>query len=215
MIPTPSVQTKAQGKVELREEARVAEVHAPAPDFREIYATHRDYVWHTLRRLSIPERHLEDLTHDVFLVVHRRWHSYDPGRPLRPWILGIVVREASTFRRKASHRREQLVEREVLDTARSPEDEAVAQQARRLVSRALQTLHSDQRVAFVLHDINGESAPTIADALDVPLNTVYSRIRLARRAFEKAVRRAQAQGTPPRTHGKEPNQEECPDGGAE
>jgi RNA polymerase sigma-70 factor (ECF subfamily) len=51
-----------------------------------------------------------------------------------------------------------------------------------------------KREVFVLADLEQMSAPEIAEALEIPLNTVYSRLRTARRAFEDALARRRAQG---------------------
>ena len=69
-------------------------------------------------------------------------------------------------------------------------DEAIeAFQARVLVDRALEALDFDQRSVFILHDLDGHSIPDAAKLLEVPLNTAYSRLRLARARFAAAVRR--------------------------
>jgi RNA polymerase sigma-70 factor, ECF subfamily len=63
--------------------------------------------------------------------------------------------------------------------------------ARRVVFDALDRLSDEQRAVFVLHDLEGKAAPEIAADLDVPLNTVYSRLRLARERFAAHVARTQ------------------------
>src|SRR5260370_8322472 len=55
-----------------------------------------DYLCRTLRRLGVPAADIEDLSHEVFLVLHRRWDDYDPSSALRPWIFGIAFRGASS-----------------------------------------------------------------------------------------------------------------------
>ena len=55
----------------------------------------------------------------------------------------------------------------------------------------LETLDLDRRAVFVLHDLEGETIPVIAEALAIPLNPAYSRLRLARRDFTEAVTRLQ------------------------
>ena len=68
--------------------------------FRQIYEAELGYVYTSLRRLGVKVRHLEDLTHDVFLVVHRKLDDYDSSRPLRPWLFGIAYRVALDHKRK-------------------------------------------------------------------------------------------------------------------
>ena len=60
--------------------------------FRAIYDREFDYVWHSLRRLGIPARDLPDVTHDVFVKLHRSLVNYDTTRPFRPWLFGVLFR---------------------------------------------------------------------------------------------------------------------------
>ncbi len=173
----------------------------PSPatvDFETLYRAEFTYVWHTLRRLGVRERDLEDLAHDVFVVVHRRLGDYDPSRPLKPWLFGIAFRVASGDRRRARYHAE--VAGTVVDVAADvpgADDQLAARQDRQLVLDALEALDLDRRAVFVMHDIDGHAAPEIAAAVGVPLNTVYSRLRLAREKFAAAVRRLHARGRRP------------------
>jgi RNA polymerase sigma-70 factor (ECF subfamily) len=159
-------------------------------EFRRIYEAHFRYVWHSLRRLGIPERDLEDLCHDVFVAFYRGREGYDVGRPIKPWLFGIAFRVASDFRRRMRHRFEiPGAGVEPADPSPSPDEKLAAAQRRRLVSRALEALDLGRRAVFVLHDLDGCSMPEIARVLDAPLNTLYSRLRLARAEFAAAVKR--------------------------
>jgi len=57
----------------------------------------------------------------------------------------------------------------------------------RLLHRILDRLDDDKRAVFVLAELEQMTAPEIAEALSVNLNTVYSRLRAARAAFEDAL----------------------------
>ncbi len=163
------------------------------PRFEDVYERERDYVWRSLRRLGVPERHLEDVAHDVLVVVHRKLDDYQPARPLRPWLFGIALRVASDFRRSAKNARE--TPRDDLEGvdesphARGADAMLEEAQGRALVYRALDTLDDDRRAVFVLHEIDGEAVPAIAEALSIPVNTAYSRLRVAREEFAASVRR--------------------------
>ncbi len=163
--------------------------------FRQVYDAHFNYVWHSLRRYGVWERDLEDAAHDVFIVVHKKLDEFDQSRPVKPWLLGISFRVASDFRRRAQHKRE-VVDDDVMavDESTQRQDAVLAQKEQQaLVYRAMDTLDTDKRAVFVLHELEGHTMPVIAETLGVPLNTCYSRLRLARERFTQAVRQLQAE----------------------
>jgi RNA polymerase sigma-70 factor (ECF subfamily) len=59
--------------------------------------------------------------------------------------------------------------------------------------RALEAMEIDRRAVFLMHEVDGFSIPEVAEALAVPLNTAYSRLRLARDEFRERVRRLRSQ----------------------
>jgi len=159
-------------------------------DVGRIYKAELAYLWRSFLRLGVAAGDVEDLAHELFVVVHRRRESYDSGRPLRPWLFGIAVRITKAHFRRAHVRREVVSDQlEPTEPGNSPEESLVLQRRRALVLAALQPLPMEQRAAFVLHEIDGFAAPEIAEALEVPLNTVYSRIRLGREKFQREVQR--------------------------
>jgi RNA polymerase sigma-70 factor, ECF subfamily len=164
------------------------------PHLEQIYDAELDYVWHTLRRLGVADADLADICHEVFLIVHRRLGDYDPLRPIRPWLFGIAMRVAKDYRRSARYRRERLDPSppEPIDQGGNARTRLLDQERRDLVARALATLDFDQRVVFVLHELEERTMPEIVDLVDAPLNTLYSRLRLARKAFSGAVRQLSA-----------------------
>lgn len=156
-------------------------VAAAAPDVRAVYQAHLDYVWHSLRRLGIPEKDVPDVAHDVFVAVGRALPGYDPARPLRPWLFGIAFRVASDHLRLYRHAREELGHaNEPLDIAPTPEEALMDHEARALLERCLATLDLPHRAVMVMHDIAGHDAREVAEALALPLKTVYSRLRTGR-----------------------------------
>jgi RNA polymerase sigma-70 factor (ECF subfamily) len=158
--------------------------------FASLYRDHVGFVLHSLRRLGVPERHLEDVAHDVFVAVHRKFGTYDPERPARPWLFGFCYRASLDHRRLHAHRHEQLHPSGAADGEAdgTPEDQASAAQARARVIHALSELPVEQRAVLVLHEMEELSVPEAAEVLGVNVNTAYSRLRLARRAFEAALR---------------------------
>ena len=155
--------------------------------FEQAYRAEFDYVWNSLRRFGIPERDLNDVCHDVFMVVYRKWDDYDPDRPLRPWLYGIAFRVASDYKKKASNARETLSDPAPPSRPPSVYDKMSKERARDLVMEALQHVELDRRAVFVMAELDGYAVPEVADALSIPVKTAYSRIRLAREEFKQAV----------------------------
>lgn len=165
---------------------------ASARSFEAIFASEFDYVWHSLRRLGVPARDLEDLSHDVFFRVYQRLTDYDASRPLRPWLFGFAFRVASDYRRRFSHQREILgTEAEHSDPAPSALERLEYAEALSLAQAALAHIALERRAVFILHEIDGCAVPEIANALGLPLNTAYSRLRLARAEFQAGLQREQ------------------------
>ena len=171
---------------------------APCLDFPRLFASEFGYVFHTLRRLGIPERDLPDVTHDVFLQVHRHVHQYDPERPVRAWLFGFAFRIASRYRRLSRNRREMLEQApELADPEPSAQERIEHHQALDLAHQALEGLEIQRRAVFILHELDGYSIPEVARTLEVPVNTAYSRLRLARQDFSRIARRLLARGGRP------------------
>lgn len=157
-------------------------------DFRPLFDENYRYVWSSLRRLGVDERDLEDLTHDVFLQVHAKLESYDRTRPIRPWLFAFAVRFASDYRKLARHKTD------LLDGSDAPAGDLSAEELLELRDRAsllqaaLGRLSMDLRAVLILHDIDETPMKEIAAGLEIPLNTGYSRLRLAREQCTATVR---------------------------
>jgi RNA polymerase sigma-70 factor (ECF subfamily) len=164
---------------------------ASAPSFDAIYVSECSYVWNCLRRLGVQSRDLEDLVHDCFVIANRKMMDFDPKRPIRPWLYGIALRVASDYRKSARNRREVLsaVPPEAEARPTRPDEEFDAEQNRELVLAALDSLDFKNRVIFVMHDINEHTMAEAAKELDLPMATLYSRLKVAREQFAAAVQR--------------------------
>lgn len=158
--------------------------------FQAAYAEHFDYVWHTARRLGARDGDIEDLAHDVFVTLHKTYERVDHTRPLRPWIAGIVYRTLSDYRKQARFRREVSEDKQVpRDPSPGPPELVEQRRKRALVNRALKELPEPQRVVFAMVEIDGYSVVEVAEILSEKENTLYSRLRLARKSFTSAAKR--------------------------
>jgi RNA polymerase sigma-70 factor (ECF subfamily) len=169
------------------------------PTFAEIYESHFAFAWRTARRLGTPEANLDDVVQEIFIVAYRRHAEFQGRSSLRTWLYGIVLNVVRAHRRGLSAKHPQSLRAErradpdlLADGADGPHERAAKIEAARLIDRFLDGLDDDKREVFVLAELEQLSAPEIAAVLGAPLNTVYSRLRLARVDFAKAVARHRA-----------------------
>ncbi len=156
--------------------------------FERVYRAELRGVWQFVRRLGVRGAATDDLTHEVFLTAMRRWKSFDSAKPAGPWLRGIAWKAAADYRRLHQHRETSIDDAaEVASGQRSPEQSAEATQALQRLERALATLDQDQRTVFVMHEMEGLSAPQISELMENPLPTTYSRLRLAREKLSAAI----------------------------
>ena len=156
-----------------------------------MYEQHVDFVWRNLRRLGVSEAEVDDKAQEVFVIAHRRFDDFEErGHGPRAWLFQIVLRVASDARR---HRRRHPVDPDggAAQDRESVEPEQIAAFDRRealgRLDRALRTIEVGRRAVLVLHEIEEMTAPEISETLGVPLNTVYSRLRVARAELEAAL----------------------------
>jgi RNA polymerase sigma-70 factor, ECF subfamily len=181
--------------------AGVAEFRTVAPDFDTVYEQHFPFVWRSVRRLGVPAAAVDDVVQDVFIVVHRRLSSFEGRSTFRSWLYAIVARVVRDFRRSLRRKPGQLggdaradADPESLanPTSMASRNDAANAEATRLLHTILSELRDDRREVFVLSELEEMTSVEIAAALGQNVNTVYSRLRAARRDFEHAALRHRA-----------------------
>jgi len=165
----------------------------PVPSFEELYDAQVEFVWRTLRRLGVPEAALDDATQEVFMVVHRRLPEFQARSSPKTWLFAIAHHVAQTERRsRRRHATEPLPELLASADSLSPHTASVLKQELQRFYLLLEQMDDERRAVFVMVEMEEMSAPEIAEALQVNLNTVYTRLRAARAQFNEAIGRQQA-----------------------
>jgi RNA polymerase sigma-70 factor, ECF subfamily len=162
----------------------------------EAFQSEFDYLCQTLQRLGGSPSDIDDLAQEVFLVLQRTWDGYDAGRPLRPYLFGIAFRVVSAQKRRRGRERP-LAHHDVEDRRPSPDRALQIKQDQALILSALDRIPLPRRAVLVMHDLDDVPAPEVALAFSLPLFTVYSRLRKARKELGVAVRRLLKEKTLP------------------
>jgi RNA polymerase sigma-70 factor, ECF subfamily len=163
---------------------------ADRPDVASVHDEQADFVWLSLLRLGVHDADVEDLLQEVFVVVHKRLHSFDGSSRITTWLFGICLRVVAAHRRRAHRRHEESVAQvpeRVAHEAGSPEQAVAAREEEARLRAILDLMDLEKRAIFVMFEIEELSCEAIADMLSVPVGTVYSRLHAARKDFERAI----------------------------
>lgn len=162
------------------------------PSTEALFARHFDDVYRMVAHLLGPgasDADVEDVTQQVFVTAHRARARYRGEGKVTTWLYGIASRVVlNNLRSWRRHRRlVAALELEAAELGPSPEREACSKQELAQVWRALMRISAKKRVAYVLHVVEGRSGEEIAELLDVPVATVWTRLHHARKALDAAL----------------------------
>ena len=141
-----------------------------------------------LARSTHDAHDVDDLVHATFLAAAASAERYD-GRPCcRPWLIGIAAQLLR--RRRRSFGRWRSMFSALRGTAEQSRDPRASLLARSDLERALSRLSEAKRVTILMAEVEGLSCAEIAEALEVPIGTVWTRLHAARRELRQALKGA-------------------------
>jgi RNA polymerase sigma-70 factor (ECF subfamily) len=145
------------------------------------------------RMLSDPQE-AEDVAQEVFVRAFRNIRRYDGRASVAGWLFKIATNLCIDRRRRRSRRVMEVpleadadASHELVATSGDPQQEVVARQMHEVVQAALETLSERLQPVVLMHDVEGMSYEEIANALNIPVGTVKSRLFLARERLQAAL----------------------------
>jgi RNA polymerase sigma-70 factor (ECF subfamily) len=175
--------------------------NAISEDFEAGVLAQLDSLYRTALRLTRNQQEAEDLVQETMLKAFRFANSYHPGTNLRAWLFRILNTSAiNRYRKQATHpATTSLPEGEDFylynrirdmsgqELSAGAEEEVLSKYLDDDVYKALNDLPLNFRMPIILADIEGLSYKEIAQALQIPIGTVMSRISRARRQLQKSL----------------------------
>lgn len=179
--------------------ATVCDGGLPVPDFDAVYEQTVEFVWQAARRLGVRAADADDVVQDVFVVVHRRLTEFEGRAQLKTWVFKILAHVVKHYFRTHARRpgdaasgSESELHALVANQEQGPAGALERSEALRVVDHLLAQLDHDKRMVFVLAELEEMTLVEIADVVETNANTVASRLRAARKEFEKALSRFRA-----------------------
>ncbi len=199
LIPGDDFQMMQPGSREVRrmsspDPPAPASVRPAPPSMEMVYRETFKPTWSLLGHLGIRRREdREDVAQNIYLVIAGKLDTYDPTLRLQAWVNGYAVNIARRYQQLARNHREQLLgdeAGELMDVDGSnPEQHAIDEDRRTILDRLIDALEEDRRLVLVMKELQHLDMLDIARALNIPLATGWTRLRLARADLEAAIKR--------------------------
>lgn len=158
-----------------------------------------DQLFGAAMKMTRNQQDAQDLVQETFLKGYQAFASFEAGTNLKAWLYRIMTNSyINTYRKK--QRQPYLGAVEELEdwqlggaesttamSSRSAEAEAIDRTPDSVVTRALNDLAEDFRMAVYLADVEGFSYQEIADIQEVPIGTVMSRLHRGRAKLRQVL----------------------------
>ena len=194
-ITDPRADMTREGR---RPQRITAEIPGTGPlDVGQIYREHAEEVSRWARRLLGPHGDVEDILHEVFLIVHRRLPEWRGEARIATWLYAITVRVVQEHRRRKRWL-PWLRSKTGMQEAPGPATPLQALETRRnveLTYRLLDTLPESERSALILFELEGMTGEQIAAVTGEAVGTIWVRLHRGRARFRKAFEAWEQQAT--------------------
>ncbi|MDQ7095705.1 sigma-70 family RNA polymerase sigma factor [Desulfosporosinus sp. PR] len=152
----------------------------------KMFNEHANFVYRTAFFLTKSTELADDITQETFIQVFRKYNTYDPSKPLQPWIYKIAVNITRNTLRKQKwlkfwgdlpeNRSTEFMENYILKSEEERE-----------LWKAVTNLNLKSREIIILHFYSGLKLNEIAVCLGIPLGTCKSRLNLALNKLRKSM----------------------------
>ena len=157
--------------------------------WRQFYELRFAFVYRAALRLGAAESEVDDVAQEVFLIAFRKIEQFREGR-VTTWLYQICVNlTRDRHRRLRVRRRFQVLKAWFGQAPLDPPDRRInAADAKARVRTVLSLMSSKHREVLVLQELEGLSTPEIAERVQCPATTVFTRLYYARKQFVRIAR---------------------------
>lgn len=167
----------------------------PTYDISDIYQKHASFIGRVITRLTGYGPHVDDLLQETFIVAHKKIHTFEGRAKVSSWLYRIAANHCMHHQRSQKRRRLFKARWAHENRGSLPEqpDRALDRDQKiALVHEILEQLPFKQREVFVLYELEELQGETIAEIIGIPVGTVWTRLRKARKIFMQSARRKMA-----------------------
>jgi len=191
-----SLESNPSESLGLSDEAVIARIRAGEPwCFEILMRRHNRRVFRATRAILKRDDEAEDVMQEAYVRAYEHLADFRGEASFATWVTRIAIHEALARKRQeqrfdAFDPAAQELTRLPLPSPRSPEQEVNDQQLRAVLERAIDALPDEFRTVFVLRAVEQMSGAEAAVCLDIPEETVKTRLHRARLRLQEVIVRS-------------------------
>ncbi|MCH7552556.1 MAG: sigma-70 family RNA polymerase sigma factor [Chloroflexi bacterium] len=160
------------------------DTHTGTLSFEEIVEKYGDFVYNVALRMTNDPHEAEDAMQDAFLSAYRAFERFRGESQVTTWLYRITVNAVLMKRRKEKKTRTLVQpgveELNIPDGGEGPERAALRSELQDRIGEGLQRLPEGLRMAVILRDVQGLSGAEAAEALNIEVSTLKTRLHRGR-----------------------------------
>jgi RNA polymerase sigma-70 factor (ECF subfamily) len=172
---------------DLSRKCRQQDPHA----WRELLRKYSPVVYRVTVRMLGYGAEADDATQEAFMRVHRSFDSFDPTRPLKPWLsritYNVCLRRLGKADRKVTDTTDPQDFGWMEDHKPNPEDQVASEESGQMLLSALDRLSAQDRVLFDMHYREGMSLAEVSEVTQIPVNTIKTRMHRSRGRLKRML----------------------------
>jgi len=164
--------------------------------FKDIVIAYQDSIYNLCVYMIGDPTNAEDVTQEVFLKAYQKLKSFTPNATIYTWLYRIAVNTCIDYKRKTSFESifkhqysEDIIENEIATPSESKEETTDSEQLGFALKRAINKLSEKLKAVVILYEMDGLSYEEIAEALDISIGTVKSRLSRARKELKRYMKK--------------------------
>jgi RNA polymerase sigma-70 factor (ECF subfamily) len=164
--------------------------------FKDIVIAYQDSIYNLCVYMIGDPANAEDVTQEVFLKAYQKLKSFTPNATIYTWLYRIAVNTCIDYKRKTSFESifkhqysEDIIENEIATPSESKEETTDSEQLGFALKRAINKLSEKLKAVVILYEMDGLSYEEIAEALDISIGTVKSRLSRARKELKRYMKK--------------------------
>lgn len=157
-----------------------------AVDIGEAYQKHAPFIARVIEKLTGSGPHVDDILQDTFIIAYKKREQFEGRSALRTWLYGITKNLCMHHKRGLARFLNFKEKLQSIPSADSPSPHKTLEVSRELelAESVITSMSFKQREVFVLYELEEMEGPEIAELLNIPIGTVWTRLHKARQVFQ-------------------------------